>query len=314
MFRFGIMGAGEIAGKFCDAVKMVEGAEVSAVASKDQKRAEGFAQKKGIRNAYGNYNEMLESEHLDAVYIATTNNFHFENIMLCIQKHTPVLCEKSMFIDLKQAEEAICYARNEQVFLMEAMWSRFIPCIKKAREWIEQGRIGTIQLADYMGGIRAGEEHRIFDSRLGGGAMYDLTVYPIEILMYLINQPIKNVYGDIKWGNTNVDESDNLIIHFETCAASIQTTVKSRIPSPCGIYGTEGYIRLEQTHRAPSVELYNTKFELVDRYDHPIENGFEYEIKEVISCVRTGKLESDIMPLKDTLKCVWIYDQLLLKR
>ena len=134
MFRFGIMGAGGIAAKFCDAVRRLEDAKVAVVASKSVERAERFARENGIARFYGNYEEMLEREKPDAVYVATTNNFHFENVMQCIGHGVPALCEKSMFMPLAEAEEAICFAREKMVFLMEAMWSRFLPCVQKARE------------------------------------------------------------------------------------------------------------------------------------------------------------------------------------
>lgn len=164
MFRFGIIGAGGIAEKFCQAVKLTEDAAVAAVSSKQKERAEKFARRNGIERFYENYEEKP-----DAVYIATTNNYHFENIMLCLRKGMTVLCEKPMFMTVKEAKEAFGLAREKNVFMMEGMWSRFLPCIQKARFWVESGKIGRIHLANYTGGINAPEEHRIFNKELGGG-------------------------------------------------------------------------------------------------------------------------------------------------
>lgn len=311
MFRFGIMGAGGIAAKFCDAVRRLEGAEVAAVASKSVERAERFARENGVVRFYGDYEEMLERERPDAVYVATTNNFHFENVMLCIGHGVPVLCEKSMFMTLAEAEEAFGFARERKVFLMEAMWSRFLPCVQKAREWVAEGRIGTVQIANYTGGINAPAEHRIFKPELGGGAMYDLTVYPIEILAYLVNQPLVDVRAEIGWGSSGVDEDNSLLLKFETCHGAVQTTTHARIPSPCGLYGPKGYIRLEQTHRASAVELYDGEFRLVERFESEVENGFEYEAAEVMRCVKMGELESAVMPHRDTLECIGVFEKAL---
>lgn len=311
MFRFGIMGAGGIASKFCSAVKLIPGVMTAAVASKDLGRAERFAAANGVEHFYGNYEEMLDEEDLDAVYIATTNNFHYENVLLCIARRVPVLCEKIMFVSAEEAEEAMRLAAEKQVFMMEAMWSRFIPCVQKARQWVEEGHIGEVQTAVYTGGINAPVDHRIYDPELGGGALYDLMVYPVEILMYLVGQPVVKVCSQIVRGDTGVDVADSMILQFETCQAAVQATTRARIPSPCGLYGSKGYIRMEQTHRAQAAELYDGQFGLVERYEKPFENGFEYEIEEVVSCVRQGVTESQVMPWRDTLACIKLFEKAL---
>ena len=311
MFRFGIIGAGSIAEKFCQAVKLTEDAAVAAVSSKQEERAEKFAQRNGIEKFYGNYEEMLTREKPDAVYIATTNNYHFENIMLCLRQGIPVLCEKPMFMTEKEAKEAFDLAREKHVFMMEGMWSRFLPCIQKARSWVESGKVGRIHLANYTGGINVPEEHRIFNKELGGGALYDLMVYPVEILMYLINQPLLQVRSNLIYGTGGVDVTDSMLLQFETCQASCQVTAHSRIPSPCNIYGSKGYIRIEQTQRASAVELYDGQFCLAEKFESPVENGFEYEIEEVGRCVRAGRTESEVMPWKDTLRCAEMFETAL---
>lgn len=311
MFRFGIMGAGSIAEKFCQAVGLTSEGIVAAVASKSRERAKSFAEKQGVERYYGSYEAMLDEEQPDAVYIATTNNFHFENIMLCLEKGIPVLCEKPMFLSKAEAKSAFALAGERKVFLMEGMWSRFLPCIQKAREWIQEGKIGEIHLANYTGGIHVPEDHRIFNPELGGGALYDLMVYPLEILLYLIPQPLSEVRSQIRYGAGGVDVTDSLMLQFETCQAVCQVTAHSRIPSPCGIYGSQGYIRMEQTHRASLAERYDGQFQLAERYANRVENGFEYEIQEVIRCVREGRLESGIMPWRDTLQCAEILDRVL---
>lgn len=140
-FRFGIMGAGNIAGKFCDAVSRIPDCEVAAVSGKSEERAARFAQENGIPTSYGNYEQMLEKERLDCVYIATMPNTHFELCMLCLKHRVPVLCEKAMFQSEKQAQEAFGQARRDGIFMMEAMWSRFLPAVRQAKAWLEEGRI-----------------------------------------------------------------------------------------------------------------------------------------------------------------------------
>ena len=146
-FRFGILGAGGIAHKFCNAVGKVDDACVAAVASKDQKRAWRFAKRHGIEDFYSDYEHLLAREDIDAIYIATTHNFHYENIIACLEHNKPVLCEKSMVPTAAQAQEIFSLAKEKKLFVMEAMWSRFLPHINQARQWIKEGLIGNLEAA-----------------------------------------------------------------------------------------------------------------------------------------------------------------------
>lgn len=314
VFKFGIMGAGNIANRFCDAVRRINGdIQVVAVASKSEDRARGFAEKNSIHKYYVGYENMLQNEELDAVYIATTNNFHYSDCILAIGYGIPVLCEKPLMMSEKEAKEVFALAKERNVFVMEGMWSRFIPCIQKAHEWITSGRIGTVKIANYLGGINAPADHRIYVPELGGGAMYDLAVYPFEIVTYLVNQKLIGYKHSIRWLNDEIDENDSLILNFEECDATIQASLHTRIPSPSGFYGTEGFIQMEKTHMASKVSLYDEAFNLVESFESPCENGFEWEIIHVKECVEKGLIESPIMPWKDTLLCAQVFDTCLRK-
>lgn len=312
VFKFGIMGAGNIANRFCDAVRRINGdIQVAAVSSKSEERAKSFAEKNDIPHYYAGYENMLSSEELDAVYIATTNNFHYSDCILAIEHGLPVLCEKPLMMSSGEARKVFKRAEEKNVFVMEGMWSRFIPCVQKAHEWISSGRIGTVKIANYLGGINAPEDHRIYVPELGGGAMYDLAVYPFEIVTYLVNQKLVDYKYSIRWLNSQIDENDSLILNFEECDATIQSSLHTRIPSPSGFYGTEGFIQMEKTHMASKVSLYDEAFNLVESFEHPCENGFEWEIEHVRDCVRSGLIESPIMPWKDTLLCAKVFDRCL---
>ena len=147
--RFGIIGAGSIAAHFCKGVKLVEGAEVVAVASSSEERAVAFAQANGVPQAYGSYEEMLRQADIHVVYIATTHNFHMDNIRLCFEFGKHVLCEKAMVLTASDAREVFSMAKEKNLFCMEAMWTRFLPQYRQAKQWIEEGRIGKIQAATW---------------------------------------------------------------------------------------------------------------------------------------------------------------------
>lgn len=178
-FRFAIMGAGNIAKKFYDAASSLENCCVAAVASKSMERAKAFADKYGIEKAYDSYEQMLIEEKPDCVYIATTCDSHYELSMLCLKYDTPVLCEKAMFLNSAEAREVFALAQEKKVFVMEAMWSRFLPAVNKAKEWLQAGRIGNPAYANIKIGFHAPEDpnNRYLSPKLGGGAAYDLTVY-----------------------------------------------------------------------------------------------------------------------------------------
>lgn len=308
VIRFGIMGAGGIAVKFCAAAELVEDVKVVAIASKSLERAQSFARENRIKDAYGNYEEMLARSDIDIVYIATTCNFHYENCLQALSYKKAILCEKSMVMNHSQAQAVFDQAKKQGLFVMEAMWSRFIPAVQKAKEWINTGRIGKVQLANYMGGINAPKEHRIFVPELGGGALVDLSVYPIEIVTYLVPQQLRDVKAQLRYNANSVDTTNNILLQFDTCCASLQTTVYARIPSPSGFYGSKGYIRMEQTHRADVCELYDGEFCLTEHFESPIQNGFEYQIAHVRDCLTAGKIESDIMPHSATLQCLDVFE------
>ena len=183
-FRWGILGAGQIAVKFCDAVKSIADCTVAAVGSKSFSRAETFARENGISRWYGDYEELLKKERPDAVYIAATSNDHYRLTMMALDYEIPVLCEKAMFQNSGQASVVFARSEKEKVFVMEAMWSRFLPAVRTAAKWLEQGRIGKVTAAEAAIGFLAPYDpsNRYFSPALGGGAALDLTVYTFELL------------------------------------------------------------------------------------------------------------------------------------
>ena len=225
-FKFAIMGAGNIANKFCDAVKRMEDCEVAAVASKSMDRAENFAEKNGIKAAYDSYEKMLAEEKPDCVYIAVTQDAHFALCMLCLDYKTPVLCEKAMFLNSAQAEEVFTRAEKEKVFVMEAMWSRFLPAVKMAKQWMEEGKIGTPSFIDTAIGFLApvDKDNRYYSPKLGGGAAYDITVYAYELTTFMIERPAEDVQVSAVWSDTGVDISDQVTIRYPGLLASLRTS------------------------------------------------------------------------------------------
>ena len=310
-FRFGILGAGGIAHKFCNAVGKVDDACVAAVASKDQKRAWRFAKRHGIEDFYSDYEHLLAREDIDAIYIATTHNFHYENIIACLEHNKPVLCEKSMVPTAAQAQEIFSLAKEKKLFVMEAMWSRFLPHINQARQWIKEGRIGNLEAATCTIGFSASRDpaHRINNPVLGGGAAYDIGVYAIELTTYLIDEPVIDVQSILTRSETGVDKTDSILLRFPSCTANLQATTAATVREELCIYGSEGFIRIPRSHCSHSCTLYNSKGLPVKRFQKNYGNGFVFEVRETMRCIRAGKLESETVPHSATMQCAKIFDK-----
>ncbi len=312
--RFGIIGAGNIANRFCDAVKLTEYAQVCAAASKSMERAQAFAERNGIEKFYDSYEEMLKTADIDAVYIATTHNFHMDNIRLCFEYGKHVLCEKAMVLTAEDAREVFRLAKEKNLFCMEAMWSNFLPQTKKAKEWITSGAIGEIQAVSAVIGFNGGgnPESRLYNPDLAGGAMYDIGVYPAEIVSYLVGEPIEDCVG--VWRPhpvTGVDERATFIVRYPSCDAAIQCLLTSNVREYMIFNGTKGCIELPWSSSGYTAKRYDGRRQLAETFEERFENGFIYEIEEVVRCINEGRITSDIMPPEATIQCAELYDKIL---
>ncbi len=311
--RFGIMGAGAIAGKFVQAVGAVEGARVTAVSSKSMERAAAFAEKCSLP-WYGSYADMLARDDVDAVYIATTHNFHMENMRMCIEAGKHVLCEKAMVLTEADAREIFALAKEKGVFCMEAMWSRFLPTMTKAREWIDTGKIGKIQSVNAVIGFHAAfsAESRLFNPELAGGAMYDIGVYPIEWVSWLVNEPIEDCLS-FRRNNavTGVDENVSFLLRFPSCDAAIQCMLTASPKEYVLVHGSEGTIELPCLNGDSRAMLYDGHRRLTETFTMEDVNGFIYEVEETVRCIREGKCTSDRMPPEVTIECARVFDKVL---
>lgn len=309
--RFGILGAAKIAGKFCNAADSVEGAEVVAVASKNLDRARLFAQENHVPSYYGQYETMLACNDIDVIYIATTNNFHYENILSCLHYGKHVLCEKSMVLTKKQAVTVFQLATDKKLFVMEAMWSRFLPSIQKARQWIVEGRIGDLCLTNASMGFTAeyNPANRFYNPDLGGGALYDVGVYVIEIMNYLVGKEILQTTSNMLFADTGVDKTDNITLIYDNCIANLQCSICAKTAQDFYLYGSKGSIVIPGFNKRNECSLYDLDDQLIETFQKDTSNGFVYEVEEVVRCIQTGKLESAVIPHKDTVYTADIFDR-----
>lgn len=312
-FRFAVLGAGGIAGKFCSAVALIDGCEVCAVASKSKKRAEDFAKRNGIGKYYDSYEELLEQEEPDCAYIAVTPNDHYRLTMLCVKRGIPVLCEKAMFQSSEESLKIYELAAEKRVFVMEALWSRFLPAVRKVKQWVELGTIGLPEILQCAIGFAApyDKENRYFNPELGGGAAKDITVYAYELTIFILNQKIRRMSVSAAWSDTGVDINNHISIDFDHTHADLTTSFVTKLEERIVIYGRSGKIVLPNPHFASEAFLYDENGELAEHFvDYETKNGFIYEIEDTIQCIRAGKLESDVVPWKDTMACAELLDKI----
>lgn len=312
--RFGIIGLGGIANRFAGVLNTAEGTKLVAVAARNMTRARQFGEKHNAERYYDSYDALLQDDAVDIVYIALTHNFHYEAIKNCILHGKAVICEKPLVITQKDADELIALAKEKNVLLMEAMWTRCIPAFQKAREWVAAGLIGKPQLvqAAFCFHFPYDETHRLFNPELAGGSLFDAGVYPLEFATGILGENPVHVNGIAHKCATGVDDFAVINLGFESGAlASISCGLNANVSQDAVVYGTEGKVVVYGFLGPKKVERYNEKGELLESFEEDFKDGFLYEILHVSQLIREGKLESNNIPLKDTSACAGIFDTLM---
>lgn len=313
MLNFGIIGAGRISKEFCGALKLLPEAQTVAVAAQDMARAQKFALDQGIPRAYGSYAQFLSDRSVDAVYIGNTTNMHYATIKMCLVAGKHVVCEKPMTMTKAQAEECFALAARKGLFLMEAMWSRFMPKSRKVREWIKDGRIGNIvsmhaTIGNY---IEKDMKNRFYNKELGGGALYDLGIYPIDLMTYYSGLDITGYSAKIRWAETGVDDTVDLTLDLQGVSAHALITFSAPTPEDIFIFGEKGYIHVPKAHWGSEAYLYGEDKKLADKISEGVRYGMLYEAEEAAKCIAEGRLTSDIASPEMTYKSASIFDDLL---
>ncbi len=308
-YRWGIIGAGGIARKLTDAVTKHTQSEVVAVASASGvERAQAFADEKGIPAAYGSYQELLADDQVDIVYVATTHNNHHEPALLAIEAGKHVLVEKSFTQNAEQAQQVVNAARAKGVFVMEAMWARHLPHMYAIRAAIGRGEIGEVVSLQADHGQRLTHIPRMLSPELAGGALLDLGVYPIAFAHDILGVPhTVTALGRLR--DTGVDSQVSMVFEYDGAQASLTTTMESRTPCVAHIGGTEGAIEINSMFYAPTTFTLSRLDGTSWTYDGRCDNGFQYQAAEVARLVSTGKTESPLHTLDNTLEIMRIMDE-----
>ena len=311
--KWGIIGTGNISGKFANALKMLPEAELAAVASRDSTTANKFAKIHGISKAYGTYQELAEDPDIDVVYIGTPHTFHLENSVLCMRKGKAVLCEKAFTINAAEAREMVRVAHEENVFLMEAMIPRHVPLLKKVMQWVKDGRIGEVRMVRASRCARRdfAPEARQLNPALGGGSLLDVGVYVISFASQIFGKPPVESIGISHIGELGSDEQGVAILKYDKGEiADLSFALRTEAVDEAYIFGTEGYINVHEIFAVPKkVSLFIDKEE-IEVLEGPTDNALNYEAEEVMRCMKLGLKESPYMPLDESIQIMEIMDNI----
>ena len=296
---WGIIGPGKIANKFAVALTLVDGARLGAVASRDTQKAKDFAAKHGAAKTYDSYAALAADPDIQAIYVATPHGFHAEHSILCLKHGKAVLCEKPLALNAAEVSAMIAAATKHQAFLMEAMWTRFLPLMREIMKRIAAGRIGHIRYirADFGFPAPFDPAGRLYNMRLGGGSLLDIGIYPLYLCMQLLGEP-QQITAAGRLSPTGSDETCHAILTYDDGASAvISSTLTCHTSLTAEIAGTEGSIRI------PTPWYKNDRFEWNRSGEEsqtvklePMVNGFEYQIAETMRCIELGLIESPHLP------------------
>ena len=311
--RWGILGAGSIAGRFSEALAALPGAETLAVGSRSQDSADRFAEAHGFSRAYAGYAELAADPDVDVVYVATPHPFHAENAELCLRAGKAVVCEKPFTVNAAEARRLVGLARERGLFLMEGMWTRFFPLMGRLRRMLSDGVIGEPRMLAVDFGFRAelDPSSRLFDPKLGGGAMLDVGVYCVSFASMVLGRPLRGT-GLSHLGETGVDEQFAAALeHGGGRISAITAGTRTASPHEATVLGTEGYARIHSPWWMPDAMTVSRPGQEDELVREPAEeNGFRYEAAEVMRCLGAGEGESPIMPLDETVSVLETMDEI----
>ncbi len=311
-YNWGIIGAGWIAGKFAEDLRLLPQAELKAIASRSGNRSAEFARRYSLPVYYGSWEEMAADPDIDVVYVATHHPYHFENSLACLNAGKSVLCEKPFTMNTRELQELVRAARKNGVFLMEAIWTRFLPSMNKVLEIAKSGELGTLKEIHADFGIRRefDPEHRLFDPAKAGGALLDIGIYTV-FLSQLLCGPPREIKAEARFAPTGIDHSCHMIfVHRGGPVSSLNCSFLADTPTEASLVFDGGWVRMESMWFTPGpITLH-----LPDREPQRIEfpepgNGYRYEAEELMRCLDEGLQESPLLPLDFSLELMETLDR-----
>jgi predicted dehydrogenase len=309
LVRWGIIGTGGIARAFAAELERTDSGTVVAVGSRRLETAQAF----GAGRAYGSYEALVGDPEVDVVYVATPHPFHHANARLALEAGKPVLVEKAFTMNAAEARDLVRLARERGLFLMEAMWTRFLPHMAEIRRLLEAGELGelvTVQ-ADHGQWFVLDPAHRLFARELGGGALLDLGIYPVSFASMVLGTPNRVITLSTP-AFTGVDGQTSILLGYPSGAQSVINCTSSAVsPTKAAIVGTDARIEIGQRWYGQTAFDFIPRGGEPRRYEAGVPSGLRFEADEVARCLSEGLLESPLMPLDETVSIMDTMDEVL---
>jgi predicted dehydrogenase len=310
--NFSILSAGNIADKMAKTVSQMSEVQPYAIAARSLDRAKALAEKYGFEKAYGSYEELVNDKNVDLIYVASPHSHHYEHAKLCLLHDKHVLCEKAFTVNAKQGEELIELAKSRNLFIMEAVWTRFQPFAKKLQEILESGVIGEPLTLMATFGQRLTHIERMYSPDLAGGALLDLGIYTITFASMFFGTEIEKVVSAAVKTEKGVDAQNSITLVYKNGRMAIlNSSFYSAMKNNAVIYGTSGRVEVDLFWYAENIRVYSNNESEPKVYSLPFDfTGYEYEVRATAKAIEQGKLECSEMPHEETLRILKMMDEL----
>jgi Predicted dehydrogenases and related proteins len=310
--NFSILSAGNIAETMASTVSKMSEVAPYAIAARDLDRAQKLADRYGFQKAYGSYEELAKDENAGLIYVASPHSHHYEHAKLCLENGRNVLCEKSFTANAKQAEELFRLAESKNLFIMEAVWTRFQPFVAKVREILDAGTIGEPQTLTSTFGQNLTHVNRLVSPELAGGALLDLGVYTLNFASLFFGGDIEKVTSAAVKTDRGVDAQESItLVYRDGRMAVLNCSLLTKMCNQGVIYGTKGRVEAVPFWCPQEIKVYTEEKDEPTIYSVPFEiTGYEYEVRAAVQAIERGETECAEIPHKETLRIMKIMDQL----
>jgi len=311
MLKIGILGAGSIARKMSETIRAMTTVEACAIASRDGKRARAYAEQYGFRKAYDSYEALLADPEVQLVYIALPHSHHYEYARRSLEAGKHVLCEKSFTVDARQARALCSLAREKNLLIAEAIWTRYMPSRRMIDEIVASGVIGEVTSLTCNLGYPLEDVKRIWDVNLAGGALLDVGVYVINFARMVFGREMTSVTASAAF-EMGVDKIDSITMMFSGGkVATGQASVCAALNRRGCIFGTKGYIEVENINNPERIRVFDREYREIAVYEPPEQiTGYEYEVEACVRAIESGASECPEMPHLETIRIMEIMDQI----
>lgn len=310
--KIGILGAGRIAATLAETMNKMPEVECYGVASRNLEKAEVFAKDHGFQYAFGSYEDMLADQNVELIYIATPHSHHYQHIKMCLDAGKHVLCEKSFTVNERQAAEVFRMAKEKNLLLTEAIWTRYMPSRKIIDDFLAEKVVGDVKKMTANLNYPLLDKERVVKPELAGGALLDVGIYPLNFAYMHFGDAVKEMHSAAQMTDAGVDgENGMLLLYEDGRMAVLNSGIHGKSDSQGVFYGSKGCMIVENVNNPEAIKIYDTEKNLVREVKVPEQiSGYEYEIIETISCIKEGKLECPSMPHAETLKMMHVMDEL----